>query len=405
MSGPCPIISADTSGAQTMVAAVDCFVKTAVQENYASLMGAGSNFNAALTILLTLYVAILGYQLIFGQASLNLRDIAPKMFLVGGVLALATNWAAYQTLIFDVLTDGPQEVVGMISPQAGGIDSLMARVDVMVNHMVDAADAWANTTINPATKPDAVPASATALAATPIPKAGLGPNVLLLSAMLVMLTSAGILVVAKALLGLLLALGPLFLALALFRFTRGLAMGWLRVATLLALVPVLSLVMTYGALTVLEPLVVELNVNARVGDFSLRSAATLLVAAVVITAIGLQLFKMATAITAQWTAYSAQPASAPAPLAMPDMPAPAPAPAGQLQSNARVDHLVSAMERTITNNSQSAVPVQRMIFPTTEAQNVANTAAPQNGANRQSYAGTGFARSSGAAALLRPVRG
>jgi type IV secretion system protein VirB6 len=405
MSGPCPIISSDTSGAQSMVAAVDCFVKTAVQENYASLMGAGSNFNAALTILLTLYVAILGYQLIFGQASINLRDIAPKMLLVGGMLALATNWAAYQTLIFDVLTDGPQEVVGMISPQAGNTDDLMARVDVMTNHMVDAADAWANSTVNPATKPEAPPINASALAAAPLPKASLGPNVLLLSAMLVMLTSAGILVVAKALLGLLLALGPLFLALALFRFTRGLAMGWLRVATLLALVPVLSLVMTYGALTVLEPLVVELNIAANADDFSLRMAATLLVAAVVITAIGLQLFKMATAITAHWTAASAHTTYVPHPSSSSETPTPSPAPSASPQSNARIDHLVGAMERTVTNPSESAVPVQRMIFQAATAPDATASAAPTGNTTRQRYAGTGFARSSGAGALLRPVRG
>jgi type IV secretion system protein VirB6 len=405
MNGPCPVINSDTSGAQTMVEAVDCFVKTSVQDNYAALMGAGSSFNQGLTLLLTLYVAILGYQLIFGQSSLNLRDIAPKMLLVGGVLALATNWSAYQVLLFDVLTDGPQEIVSMISPQAGGTDMLMARVDTLTNHIVDAAEVWTESGKTPA--PDATAAKTPAAAAVPLPapQASIGPNLLLLSAMLVMLTSAGILVVAKALLGLLLALGPLFLALALFRFTRGLAMGWLRVATLLALVPVLVLIMTYGALTVLEPLAVQLTLAVQNDIFSLRMAATLLVASVVIAAIGLQLFRMATAITAQWTNSSAANTSMSRSFQaeMPSSPL-APA-AAALSGNARIDTLISAMERTTVTSAPQTAAVQRMIVLPGIQQSSAGPSPTGNTMARRTFSGPMSARPGNASGLLRPVRG
>lgn len=314
---PCPAIELNSSGAESMVGAVDCFVKSTVQDGYAALLGSGSFFNQALTILLTLYVAIIGYRLIFGHTSMSVREIAPRMLLIGGVLALATSWPAYQALIFDVLTDGPQEIASSIAGSDSGAPSLMARVDTLTTEMIKIADDWAaanQRTASPtaapsAATPPAAPApTPTAIAAPtstlpfplPVAKASFGPNLLLLGAMLLLLASAGVLVVSKALLGLMLALGPIFVVLALFDFTRGLAMGWLRVGILLAIVPLLVLMTTFGALTILEPLVVDLAVQARNDVFELKSAATLFVAILVVAAIGLQLFRLATVLTAGW---------------------------------------------------------------------------------------------------------
>jgi type IV secretion system protein VirB6 len=256
----CAPISPAAGSAETMVATVDCYVQSGVQAGYASLLGPGSMFGTALTITLTLYVAFVGYRLIFGRAGLSVGDLAPRMLLIGAVLALTSNWATYQVLVYDVLTDGPEEIAGAINPGAGKA-SLNERVDMLSGRMVDLADAWTEFDARPeqmapgmaAATPEALPATATGVTAFIAPKDSLGPNMLLVSALLLVLASAGVLVIAKIILGLLLLLGPIFALLALFAGTRGLALGWARAAVMMALVPVMATMTTAGATALLEP--------------------------------------------------------------------------------------------------------------------------------------------------------
>ena len=71
------------------------------------------------------------------------------------------------------------------------------------------------------TRPDSLPPTVTGITAIVAPKDSLGPNMLMLSALLLVLASAGVLVVAKIILGLLLLLGPLVRGTgAIFRDTR-----------------------------------------------------------------------------------------------------------------------------------------------------------------------------------------
>lgn len=321
--------------AEPMLATVDCFVRTTVQSGYGALLGANSSFNTMLTAALTLYVAFVGLQLMLGRTTLALTELTPRILVIGAVLSLATNWAAYQTLVFATLTDGPQEIARMVAPADQGAP-LMARVDTVAQALVDVADAWteadrAAPPVAPAATPPAgAPASATppapATAAMPFaPRGSLGPDLLLASAALLVLASAGVIVVAKALLGLLLAVGPLFVVLALFGHTRGLAMGWARVSVLLAIVPLFAALTTAGGLALIEPVVTSLMVAARQDVFELRPALLLFTEAVLIAAVAVTLFRIATQITSTWTADlrrrrsdgATASAVAPMPVAMP----------------------------------------------------------------------------------------
>ena len=75
-----------------MISTVDCFMQSNVQAGYANLLGPGSMFNYALTIALTLYVALVGYRLIFGRSTLSMGEMMPRMVMIGAVLALTSNW-------------------------------------------------------------------------------------------------------------------------------------------------------------------------------------------------------------------------------------------------------------------------------------------------------------------------
>lgn len=304
----CAAINPAAGSAETMVNTVDCYMQSNVQVGYANLLGPGSMFSYGLTIALTLYVALVGYRLIFGRSTLSMGEMVPRMVMIGAVLALTSNWATYQMLVYDVLTDGPQEIVSSINPAANKA-GLNERVDMLSGRMVDLADAWTEFDARPEqampagllAEPEALPATATGITAFVAPKDSLGPNMLLLSALLLVLASAGVLVVAKIILGLLLLLGPIFAVLGLFAATRGLTLGWGRAAVLMALVPVMAMMTSAGAVALLEPILTDMYASAGQGIFSLRSALTIMVVVLVMVAVSVQLFRIGRTIVSGWT--------------------------------------------------------------------------------------------------------
>ena len=365
----CAAINPAAGSAETMVQTVDCYMQSNVQAGYANLLGPGSMFSYGLTIALTLYVALVGYRLIFGRSTLSMGEMMPRMVMIGAVLALTSNWATYQILVYDVLTDGPQEIVGAIDPAAGKEGSITERVDVLSGRMVDLADAWTEFDARPEqsmpsgtiAEPETLPATATGITAFVAPKDSLGPNMLLLSALLLVLASAGVLVVAKIILGLLLMLGPIFAVLGLFAATRGLTLGWGRAAVLMALVPVMAMMTSAGAVALLEPVLTEMYVAAGQGIFSLRSALTIMVVVLVMVAVSVQLFRIGRTIVSGWTLAFGQNRSADnAPVTVQshhDSAQPA-----NVIYNERMQSLVASIERSAMATSTISAANQRAIL-------------------------------------------
>ena len=370
----CAAIDATAGSAETMVNTVDCYMQSTVQAGYANLLGPGSVFGYALTIALTVYVAIVGYRLIFGRSTLSMGEMAPRMLLIGAVLALTSNWATYQMLVYDVLTDGPQEIVSAINPSSSQGSSVNQRVDMLSGRMVDLADAWTEFDAQPQNAaPDAavmaeqkgeadiLPPTVTGITAIIAPKDSLGPNMLMLSALLLVLASAGVLVVAKIILGLLLLLGPLFAVLGLFAGTRGLTLGWARAAVLMALVPVMAIITAAGSTAVIEPMLAEMYVSANQGIFSLRAALTILVIVLITVAVAVQLFRIGRTIVSGWTISLKSSTAAHAPQVQGTQAAIA-ASAPAMMYNERMQSMVSAIERTAHITTPASAANQRAIL-------------------------------------------
>jgi type IV secretion system protein VirB6 len=370
----CAAIDATAGSAETMVNTVDCYMQSTVQTGYANLLGPGSVFGYALTVALTVYVAIVGYRLIFGRSTLSMGEMAPRMLLIGAVLALTSNWATYQMLVYDVLTDGPQEIVSAINPSSSQGSSVNQRVDMLSGRMVDLADAWTEFDAQPQNAaPDAavmaeqkgeadiLPPTVTGITAIIAPKDSLGPNMLMLSALLLVLASAGVLVVAKIILGLLLLLGPVFAVLGLFAGTRGLTLGWARAAVLMALVPVMATITAAGSTAVIEPVLAEMYVSANQGIFSLRAALTILVIVLITVAVAVQLFRIGRTIVSGWTISLQSSTAAHAPQVQGTQAAIA-ASAPAMMYNERMQSMVSAIERTAHITTPASAANQRAIL-------------------------------------------
>lgn len=288
MIAACTPAAGPPSLARDLLASVDCFIAARVETGYAQLLAPGGGLATALTIGLTLYVAVYGYRLVLGRTTLSLSDLVPRFVAIGLMLALVTNWPTYQRVVFNMVFDGPQAIAGLVLPRSGNssADNVVASVQTLFDAMTDyAGKAWSQrqaaapaatgATLDPTVTDPPVAAAAPASAPKPegagsppaanpsLNPLALGPGqfvaiALWASALLMLASSIGLLLVVRIILAVLLMFGPVFIALALFAPTRGLFEGWLRATVRFALVPLVVLPLTAVLVAILPRFVAAL---------------------------------------------------------------------------------------------------------------------------------------------------
>ena len=234
---------AGAGAVRSILGAVDCNTQGFAQRGYEALTGAASPFQAALTILLTLYVAAIGYRMLFAPDGARLSD-APRMALkIGAIIALVTSWSLFQTLVFDVAAKAPIEIARLISPP--GDDGLgrgadpVGRLQVAYDQLSIEAQRF-DKAAGPATAANAGQAAAAA-------------RTLAAASGAVLMANAGLIAVGKIAVAVLTAVGPIFVALFLFSQTRGLFVGWARALIAAALISVTAWVLAILMVNVLDP--------------------------------------------------------------------------------------------------------------------------------------------------------
>lgn len=273
---PLPI-GADASLSATL-ASVDCQVNGAVAAGYGRLFGTDGAFGAALSAVLTVYVAFLAYGLITGRTRLTLSAMTPKVLALGLVLTFATAWPAYQTVVYGLLTRGPDEIASaFMGARSGAAQAFTARLDLLFDSLLDLARL--------------VAAQGDGKSA----EARMALQLIWVSAITLLLSTLGLLLVARIVLAVLLALGPVFVVMALFSGTRGLFEGWLRTAVAFAFAPMLIVLGGSGVMAVLSPMIAAIADDPVRAVTELRPVVTLFLGAVVYAGL---------IATLAWTAFS-----------------------------------------------------------------------------------------------------
>jgi len=252
-----------------VVSFVDCHSLALGVEGYQAL-GPGTAFGMALSWLLTIYVAVIGYRLLLG-GQITIREGVFSAIRLGFVLALATQWAAYQPLVYDVAVGGPADLASRVLAPGGigggassalidRVQGVHAALGVLIEQLAPQAPASVVAAPVPTAGAPAVAAAAAAAAATPAAAPMTEAQTALLSAdrLLVGAALAGTLSV-RVITALLLALGPLFIACMLFDATRGLFVGWVRVLAGATLAGVAAALVIALELAVIEPQVLALR--------------------------------------------------------------------------------------------------------------------------------------------------
>ena len=279
----CPTFGGDgPSGIAEALRVVDCMSGEAASFAFGRLFGSNAMLGQALTAALTLYIGFYAIGLLTGRSSLSVASLTPRMMTVGIALTFATSWVAYQSVIWNLLVGAPDEVASLLIGTQGSATSLFAdRLDTIFAVVAQAA----------AATEAAVPkASAGSIAS--------GPDLLWLSALLLLLGTVGVLLVARIALAAMLALGPVFIICGLFEGSRGLFEGWLKAAVLFALTPLLAVLIGGGTIALLAPMLDSLA--AAGGEVPLRMTTTLFLASAVYCALMVVTLKIAATIVAGW---------------------------------------------------------------------------------------------------------
>ena len=252
MSQCAPFGADGPAGVADALAKVDCLASDATAVSFGRLFGAHGSFQTALTIVLTLYVALLAFNLLTGRSALRVSVLTPRMMTLGLVLTFATSWIAYQSVVWNLATGAPDEIASVLVGTKGSATTIFAQqLDGVFNAITQAASS-----IDPQATP-AVPGMP--VAAPAVPTMASPANVLSIAGLILLLGTVGVLVVCRLALAALLIIGPVFIVLALFDGTRGLFQGWLKSVAMFALVPLLTVIMGSGALVAIAPMVAGLG--------------------------------------------------------------------------------------------------------------------------------------------------
>jgi len=281
----CPAFSdGGPSGIAEALRVVDCMSGEAASFAFSRLFGSSALLGQALTAALTLYIAWYAIGLLTGRTSLSVSSLTPRMMTMGVALTFATSWVAYQSVIWNLLVGAPDQIASLLIGTQGSATSLFAdRLDTIFTVVAQAA---------------AATEAATAGGMQQSSSLASGPDLLWLSALLLLLGTVGVLLVARIALAAMLALGPIFIICGLFQGSRGLFEGWLKAAVLFALTPLLAVLIGGGTIAMLSPMLDSLA--AAGGQVPLRLTTTLFLAAAVYCALMVVCLKIAGTMVAGW---------------------------------------------------------------------------------------------------------
>jgi type IV secretion system protein VirB6 len=273
MLSTCPGLASGDAFLGSLLQHIDCQGRTLGLSGYEALAAPGSPIGLVLTSVLVIFVALFGLRLASGEATL--RDAVIAVVKIGIVLTLATNWPAFQVVVYDVVVDGPAQVgqaLGL-SPDTGGADPLINRLqgaDQAIIRLTNIGTGREDFTV--------LPSAAGALSGEAAQRFPISDNPAFGWARVIFLSSSvAAFAVVRLTAGLLLALTPLFAALLLFDMAKGLFVGWVR-ALVFTCMGSVALVVVFGVeLALLEPWLNETTSLRRAGGVVASAPVELLV--------------------------------------------------------------------------------------------------------------------------------
>ncbi|GMN02945.1 type IV secretion system protein [Erythrobacter sp. MTPC3] len=285
MTTSCDLVAQEMgTGVAAALAAVDCIASQVSEQAFGRLFGTDGQLAFALTLLLILYVAFFGISLMLGRSNLSVRALVPRLMTLGLVLTFATSFAAFSSIFYNIFIGGPDQIARILTGTEGSATATFAtKLDIV---FLAVQEAGGDTTDISMFSPQ---------------------GMMWFGAMLLLLGTVGLLVTARIGLALLLAIGPIFVVLALFNGTRGLFTGWLKGVTMLAIAPLFAVL---GGSIMLEMAVPILAALVAVpGQIDQQAAMAFFLVGAVHVALMAMTLKVAGTMVSGWQVFGLVPSS------------------------------------------------------------------------------------------------
>jgi type IV secretion system protein VirB6 len=270
------------NGVGAALTAVDCASTQITASAFNNLFAQGGALEAVLTILLTLYVAFFSISLMLGRSNLSIRALLPRIIMVGLVLAFATSWVAFRSVVWNLFIVAPDYLATLLAGSNGSATLAFAgKLDVVFLAVQEASSGQEDfSAFSPA-------------------------GLMWLGATMLLLGTVGVLVTARIALALLVALGPIFVVLALFSGTRGLFTGWLKAVVMLAITPLIAVLGGSLMLELSVPIISSLVEFP--GQINAQAAMAFFLLGAVHIALMVMAFKVSSTMVAGWRIFGLAP--------------------------------------------------------------------------------------------------
>jgi type IV secretion system protein VirB6 len=284
MSAACDLAAQSMgTGVSAALTAVDCIAAGVSEQAFNRLFGTEGQLTFALTLMLVLYVSFFAISLMLGRSNLSVRALLPKVITLGLVMGFATSFVAFSTVFYNIFIGGPDQIAGILTGTQGESATAVfaQKIDVVFLAIQKASgDTKDISAFSP-------------------------PGMMWLGAMLLLLGTVGLLVTARIALALLLAVGPIFVVMALFEGTRGLFTGWIKGLTMMALAPLFAVL---GGSIMLELAVPVLAALVAVpGQIDQQAAMAFFLVGAVHMALMLMALKVAGTMVSGWQVFGLVP--------------------------------------------------------------------------------------------------
>ena len=269
---------------ETILQNVDGIILTLVQ-------GAFGNFTPIIEIIWTsmfiIFIAVFGYKAIY-SGRFSAPDLIVNTLKIIVLLIVATQWGTFTLLVFDLVTDLPSDIAGILMQSAGSAYSTSNVTDQITANsaLTDFYDR-------------AMEVSEELLEGAGWSNFGMYFYIPLIWIGAIGFTgyAAMLIVLSKLAVAILLAVGPFFILMLIFKNSQSLFEGWLRTLLNYAVIPVFVYALLALLLTIAEEPLKYLESNTSPNDALLTPIGSFMFVCMVSVFLLMQIMNIAASIT------------------------------------------------------------------------------------------------------------
>lgn len=237
-----------------LLAVADCHAFGLVERGYAALAAPQGPVSVGLNGLLVVAVAFFGYRLLLGRG-LVISEAVALTIKIGIVLMIASSWGTWQIIAYDTFARAPTRIAAELLGSIGAKDPI-AQLQIALDQLEAASTGYR---------------SRAGIASPLVGGPAASAMTLTLASLILGQSIAGILVAARIILAILLAIAPVMAGFILFDTTRGTVAGWLAAMASAALAPLFVLTIAAIEFAILMPLIAQNLAEQSQGRFEPES--------------------------------------------------------------------------------------------------------------------------------------